>query len=207
MKRSEGDSLPRFHTNSWGQLSDEQAEALEPIIRDKVIADLGAGYLELSHVLLELGAARVVAIDTCLSCVMSSRMDSIIKAADDRIEVRSESFSRVHSLDVDIAFLSWPTTYETHVDRLLATIPRVIYLGKNTDGTACGTAGLWLELFLRPVELYHPHPTNTLAVYGERGVMRTRDDWTGEEVAAWGAVSGPPYKVYSYNELEVGPPP
>jgi hypothetical protein len=42
----------------------------------------------------------------------------------------------------------------------------VIYLGKCTDGTMCGTPRLWYLLSRREVLCHEPDRTNTLIVYG-----------------------------------------
>ena len=47
----------------FGQLNKAQLKALVPLVRGKVIHDLGAGDLGLALELLNLGASKVIAID------------------------------------------------------------------------------------------------------------------------------------------------
>jgi len=69
-------------------------------------------------------------------------------------------------LHPDVIHLAWPSNYDTGMIHLLGTVPVVIYVGKNTDGSACGTPNLFACLRWREVLAYVPRQQNTLIVYG-----------------------------------------
>lgn len=71
--------------------------------------------------------------------------------------------------DVQIAVVSWPQNNRLPgIADLLKRIPDVIYLGKNTDGTSCGTGTLFAGLILRDTARYLPDRHNVLIHYGSR---------------------------------------
>lgn len=164
---------------AFGKLSDDQREAVREHVRDRVVHDLGAGSCELSCELLNLGAKSVVAIDT-----------KEIPFVDRRIK-RIRTAFECYREPISVAFVSWPINQEDPgLPRLLRGAKKVIYLGKNTDGTMCG----WPELFLdvlakRKVEVYLPERKNTLIIYGAK-LRARRKSLLGEESAGATAYSG-----------------
>jgi hypothetical protein len=77
---------------------------------------------------------------------------------------------------------------------LLVEAEIVIYLGSNTDGTACGTRGLFTFLVHRRLLAHVPFQPNSLLVYGEPGAREC--PLVGEEYAI---LSG---KYLSFDEAQ-----
>lgn len=178
---------------SYARLSPEQTEALRRHVKGRVVHDLGAGLCNLSVALLDLGAKRVIAIEKekmpvldrpGLVQVRASFQDAAgsedVEHAWGRAEIeRAREFVR----SIDVAFLSWPPNYP--VPGLLDLLERarsVVYVGKNTDSSACGWGRLFrLALIPRRVLAHVPDPKNTLIVYGRVAGPRRL---LGEEFAA-----------------------
>lgn len=165
---------------SYGHLDEDQAACVKRWVEGKTVLDLGAGDLELSQQLLQLGAKKVIAVDKGLRGL----------GPDPRIEVRQAYFHNLFSdwlrkpeeRDlVDIVFCSWPPNYQTNVELVIALFERLIYLGANTSGSACGGEWFWKPLLSREVLDYVPRRRNTLCVYGPNHVDRAP---TGEELGA-----------------------
>lgn len=154
---------------SYGKLSVEQQAAIKPFIVGKAVYDLGAGDGELARLLIHLGARRVVAVDKAQEF-----------KGDKQILHRTCYFKDFKGR-ADLVFLSWPANYRD--DALLRLIKRakfVVYLGKNTGGTACGWRELYEEFNQRQIVVHIPELKNTLTCYSpNRGVRAP----TGEEFA------------------------
>jgi hypothetical protein len=157
----------------YGKLSKAQIDALSPYVRGTTVHDLGAGCMKLSRQLLDLGASQVVAVD---------KEAPKRRSANPRIRVEHTLFSQFDE-SPDVAFLSWPSNHFLHgLADILRRARVVVYLGKNTDGTACGHWTLFSGLLLREALVYVPERKNTLIVYGaHRDTARVP---LGEEMAA-----------------------
>lgn len=167
----------------YGHLYAPQQTALKPVLEGKTVLDLGSGDLILSHMLVELGAAKVVAIDKDhdYSERRYRHTDPVsgfseIRDVHERVEARTESFrSLAASLKMakftawvsgsatsvsdwpEIAFLSWPLNCDDpHRDEIVRSTPIVAYLGKNTGGVACGSADLFVDLCHRELLAHVP---------------------------------------------------
>jgi hypothetical protein len=141
---------------SHGSLSSVQRDVLRPFVSSKRVHDLGAGDLGLSKVLVELGASKVVAVDS----------RHLPRACPKGIEFKKSQFEAFKE-PVETAFLSWPSNNSCRgLTEILKTASTVAYLGKNTDGTVCGTESLFRALWLRSVLAHVPERANTLIVYG-----------------------------------------
>lgn len=155
---------------SYGRLSHEQLMVVRAVVAGREVVDLGAGDGELAQQLVNAGATRVTAIDKNEWAPMD---DNRVL----RLWLRFEAFLE----PAPLVFLSWP---DNHPNRSLFDIVRraqtVIYLGKNTDGTACGWPGLFTEFQERQVLAHAPERRNTLTIYGAE---RLRRGPTGEEYA------------------------
>lgn len=147
-----------FDMTMYGRLSNAQVDALRPFVAGRRVADLGAGQLNLSLALVAMGAAEVLAIDKReMPAVQSPRL----------VLLRSQ-FGDVR-LELDVAFLSWPPNYTTPgLLQLLSGAKTIVYLGKNSDGSACGTPALFSFFLRREVVCYVPERPNTMIVYGQR---------------------------------------
>lgn len=168
-----------------GTLTREQSNVLAAFVRDRVVHDLGAGTDELSDLLVEYGAEKVIAIDKAW----------LGREASPKVEVHNCYFHKFSGPDPDIAFLSWPVNWK--VDGLIEILEKarlVIYLGTNTGGSACGWPDLFEHLLRRSIVAHAPDWRNTLTVYGSPCEMQ--GPRTGEEFAM---LSG---GCWNYDEAE-----
>lgn len=168
---------------SNGKLSARQRELVKPVVEGETIHDLGAGDLSLAHVLIWLGAARVVAIDK----------QPMPDGADLRID-RVTSYFNHYREPIQTAFVSWPINWAD--EGLVECVRRasiVIYLGSNMDGSACGATALWEHLSGRIILAHEPERSNTLIVYGPDLVDR---ELVPEEFAALNT-----QRMWGYDEL------
>jgi hypothetical protein len=165
----------------YGTLTDQQASLVEGLVRGQVVYDLGAGDLYLTCELLRLGATKVIAIE---------KEDLHFNGVPDEIEYRKMLFRDVQDDPIEVAFVSWPSNYDNGLLPLLRRSQVVIYLGKNTDGTACGTPELFRYLLKRKAEGL-PHRKNTLICYTD--FLQESRVPLPEETAAITASLGVPY--------------
>ena len=173
----------------YGKLTPTQAEVLSKHVRGQIVYDLGAGDLSLSKRILELGASHVRAIDK----EARSR-----KKLPPCLSYEQAYFHQWRSgFPLDVAFCSWPTNHETNVLPLLMKAQVVIYLGKNTDGSACGTTDLFEHFTTRELLDYSPHHLNSLIVLGKP--LSAPRKPVGEELAG---IRMSEWTFYSYREAE-----
>jgi len=141
------------------RLSKAQVKALWPYVKGRRVHDLGAGMCIETRMLARLGAARVVAVD-------KERMPMVAAA---RIEQRRCYFADLTPIEpkLDVAFVCWPQNYRAPgLAYLCGQANTVVYVGKNTDGTACGSVDLFSTLLDRKVEVYLPERRSSLIIYG-----------------------------------------
>ena len=153
---------------TWGILNEDQEHVLRVLLDRKLkltVHDLGCGDFALSKTLLRLGAHRVIGVDNDEE--QASRGRLLSKKI--RFELSSFDF---YKDPIAFAFVSWPTNHRSGIKKLIERSPIVAYLGKNTDGMACGTPSLFEHLTTREVLAYSPDPRNSLIVYGARLVER-----------------------------------
>jgi hypothetical protein len=176
---------------TYGKLNKKQIASVRKLVRGRVVHDLGAGNLDLAHVLATMGAKCVIAIDE-----VSLTPDPVHAA----IVRRVQSFDDVRE-EVDVAFLSWPYNVpDAALIDILGRAHTIIYLGKNTDSVACGTPALF-ELFTRRCVLdYQPDKRNTLIAYRGKRTAREVTVLRGEERA--GLMSRE--RVMTFEEAESG---
>lgn len=174
----------------YGKFNIDQMKAVVPFLRDAHVHDLGAGTGELSRQLVQLGARQVTLVDKAphedwrtLHLPTYKYVVSYFQDYKDKIET---------------AFISWPWTggRETGLTTLAKGASTVIYMGKNTDGTACGSSELYQMFAGREILAHVPAFKNTLTVYGPRRVKR---DPTGEEMAGLMSHTG---RAFTYEEAE-----
>ncbi len=178
---------------TFGTLSTRQQEALAPFINDKVVHDFGAGDLGLARQLLVLGAKHVVAIDKNPMPKAPKGISTIRMPFVKMIDI-------LYSATIDVAFVSWPANCPTDIEPFLeaSNTNTVVYLGKNTDGVACGTPVLFKSMVRRELVTYVPERHNSLIVLG-KGLELPRVP-TGEEFAGMTMCMNSP--VYSIEEAE-----
>lgn len=159
---------------TYGRMDISQRRAVADAVRGETVIDLGCGDLGWAAMLIgECLAERVIAVDI---------RPAQVNLAPDKIQVVESRFADYDGEVPDIAFLSWPVNRPLPgLLRLVEQIPIVIYLGKNTDGSACGWPDLFEHFSHRALTLHMPRRSNTLTVYGEPCDAR---QLTGEEIAA-----------------------
>jgi len=170
---------------SYGRLSKSQYTALAPFVHGKTVHDIGAGDLTLAGYLLTLGASHIIAIDKNPWKSKATKNITVI-----------ETYFERYTDPLDVAFVSWPIN---HFDQglldLIGAARTVIYLGKNSDGQACGFPLLFDHLSKRENPVYIAERPNTLAIYGPNFVERPPN---GEERASLSIDE----RMWSYDELE-----
>jgi hypothetical protein len=169
-----------------GRLNPVQRALLRDHVGDETVHDLGAGACTFSDLIAELGAKKVYAVDKVIWEQPRSP----------KVEVVRCYFADYLGPAPEVVFLSWPDNHILNgLIQLLQKARKVIYLGKNTDGTACGWPGLFEHFLGRSILAHAPDPKNSLTVYGapcERRVPQTGEemamvhgdtDWMSYEVA------------------------
>jgi hypothetical protein len=169
-------------------LNEVQAAALKSLVSGRVITDLGAGDLSLAHFLIDFGATQVIAIDK----------EPLPRRCDSGRVNYIRSYFEAYYEPIDVAVISWPPNHCIGLTRLCQRANRVIYIGKNTDGTACGNLELFAHLLTREVSVYLPTRPNTLICY--EGASRVSRRPKGEELAAIACGRADP--VLHFEEVE-----
>jgi hypothetical protein len=186
---------------TYGKMNEEQMKVIQGAVKDKTVFDLGAGDYTNSLILRGLGASRIVAIDKEFFGPTNRPTKGVTQ-----YQMTFKAFLHVQRTKLqkvdfpkrgDVAFLSWPANYEMKgLLDLLSWFDTIIYLGKNTDSTACAWPEFFRVMQKRPVLSYVPHRRNTLIHYGatdrklERGMK-------GEELAGMDDITS-----YTFQEAE-----
>jgi hypothetical protein len=146
-----------------GEMTPDMNEKIKPLLAGQEVWDLGAGGLHYSQHLLKLGAKRVVAVDRRGFQHTRYKGLNICPVHKDFVDVD------VPAAGIRVAFVSWPTNQRLPgLIEILRQCDMVIYLGSNTDGSACGWDGLFRHFAERKVLHYLPIRRNSLIVYGAR---------------------------------------
>jgi hypothetical protein len=159
-----------FERTHYGEIKDDQKEAIRPFVRGRVVTDLGAFQLAYSHMLLELGAKAVIAVDK----------EYPPESYDKRITCVTKLF-KDYRAPIDVAFISWPANYGMGLPQCITDAKKIIVISKNTDGTGCATPAFYTCLLYRKLLTYVPHRKNCLIVVGRK--LKNRREMTGEERA------------------------
>jgi hypothetical protein len=145
-----------------GRVTPEMEAIIREHVQGKEVWDIGCGvYLGWSHKLLDWGAKEVVAVDK------EEVHPNLYRGRAIRNIRNYYTDLQVPSDGIEVAYLSWPTNHILHgLLPILERCRKVIYLGCNYHGSACGWPGLyrhfWGREVLGHVEVYQ----NTLTVYG-----------------------------------------
>ena len=142
-----------------GLLTPPMQALLAPLVARRVVWDLGAGDLTHARLLLDLGAAGVIAVE--------KEWHKMPRPNDPRLRPLRMYFSSVELRPIEVAFLSWPTNHNLPgLLEILGMAEIVVYLGCNIGGSACGFADLYRELATREPLACEEHRRNTLIAYG-----------------------------------------
>lgn len=154
-----------------GAFTPEQLKALKPYVEGREVTDLGCAHLVHSHMLVKMGAKKVIGVDR-------NRTSQPLRFPY-QMQVVQIHFDNYHE-PVDVAFMSWPVNWSCGLDRIARRADTIIYLGSNMDGSAAGDKDLFEVLRRRENPVYVPSFKNTLAIYGPELVDRPANP---EEVA------------------------
>ncbi len=166
------------------RLSHEQSVVLAPYVVHLTVYDLGCGPdLTMASELIDMGADGVVAVD--------KEPLRLRRRGVRTMQRRFDEFERFPE-DGDVAFVSWPINAPNPgLIRMLDAAPIIVYIGKNTDGSACGDRALFKLFMGRKLLEYMPSRENCLIIYGEKlpydrvlSEVLTPRDPVGEEYAA-----------------------
>lgn len=154
-------------------LSGEQVAYLRTVVEGRTVVDLGCGSGALAVTMAGMGATLVHAVDKTLCPVEHPK-----------VGVHQSYFNHWRCPEgVEVAVLCWPQNYTLNgLTEILRAIPHVLYVGKNTDGTACGTPALFTYLSRRESLRCLPHRANVLIHYGPN--ERRERNLHHEELAA-----------------------
>lgn len=150
-----------------GHLTEAQETVLRDVVKARLrgnvrghkVYDLGAGSCHLSRILLDLGASEVVAIDR------NPKPDDLPYLPN--LSYQQAYFHELDPITDGIVFLSWPQQYVQGLVRLVRQAPTLVYLGCNTDMSACAPTKFWEYIQWRSIKHHVPHKHNTLLVYGD----------------------------------------
>lgn len=148
-------------TGEWEALVQR---AITPHVTGRAVADLGCGS-DFAHAerLLRADAKFVMGVDK------ERRRSEHLFPKTMYIEANFGWLGSMLNLDGWVAYVSWPDGTCYGLEQLLATTfqrTTVIYRGKNTDGTSCGSPPFWRHLQTREVRDVLISRRETLIVYG-----------------------------------------
>lgn len=186
---------------SWN-LTKEQEETLQKVIKGKAVWDLGAGNCSLARKMIELGATYVHAVD----CKPYKG-----KPLGKKIRFINAYFSELSPTMYkdQVVMGSWVHNTKCHgIMSFLRQAETIVLLGNNFDGTITGMPSIYEETLMRELLHYTPDPKNCLLVVGKHrqvgkflGVKR---DPTPFEAAGMDMVNMRSYKKMhkNYEELK-----
>lgn len=143
----------------YGNITEVMWEQIRPHILNKTVWDLGAGDLHYSQRLVTDGAQTVIAVDK----------NPLPSPSTPQIQTQQVLFANVvvPPTGIEVAFMSWPqNTRLPGLVRILQQSQIVIYVGCNTNGTACGNEEVFTHLRQRTILSDVRLQVNTLLIYG-----------------------------------------
>lgn len=142
----------------YARLNKDQTQYLRGVVKGKVVADLGCGDGTLTRLMARWGAKFVHGIDKELPPARNSKKVRWHTAYFNEWEMPPE---------VELAVVSWPRNAAVvGLVELCSRVPEVLYVGKNTDGIACGNPQFIRTLSERVDIRYIPDQHNVLIHYG-----------------------------------------
>ena len=142
----------------YAKLTKAQEALLQRVVEGKRVYDIGCGDMELTHVVARY-AKRVNAIDPNYRFKPSTKTITFKK-------LTADSACKVWPSELPVVLLSWPLS--SYIDGVLPLLKRaetIVYIGKNTDGVACGFVEMWRYLTTRKLVVEIPASHNTMLVY------------------------------------------
>jgi len=177
----------------FSRMTIAQAKALRRYVTGVTVVDLGGGEGHQALSLIRLGAKSVTLIDEYrYKFLKHLKLRVVKKTFNDAFKAQKH---------YGLAFISWPLnkTMPGLLD-FIDQAPVVAYLGKNTDGTACGWHEFWVHLAKRELITEVRDRANTLLIYGQ--------DWhkdiqlrCEEEVAGLLSTCQTPFNIIRHGSL------
>ena len=174
----------------YGRFTEKQQDILRAHVEGARVLYPGSGWGQKAEVLIGLGVDHVTCIEkeqTCFSKNPIYRHKKVTAVRDYIEELDDEVFE-----GKEVLLLSWVQPYRfpatAEIFGRFDGIPKIVYLGKNTDGTLCGSPSLYSYLVTREVLHYVPARENTMIIYGDAKVLR---EPYPEEAAGLGSNSDP----------------
>lgn len=176
---------------SFGVITSGMEPLIKKYVKDRKVFDLMGGEGFLSVRLQELGARESIVIDYKLNTrFLKSEGLRYYKATMDALKFKDQD-AEVNGArgEDDVAFCSWIPNHQVKgLLRVLSPFKTVIYLGKNTDGTACAWPDFFRQMRRRRILNYHNDRKNTLIVYGA-------DDGNGNRKQLHEEIAGIDYSI------------
>lgn len=144
----------------YALLSEEQTLYLRRLVKGKVVADLGCGDGTLSRLMARWGATTVHGVD---------KEEKVLPRRNSKKVRWHPSYFNYWSMpkDVELAVVSWPQNSPClGLTTLAQSVPHLVYIGKNTDGVACGSKEFMRYISERMDLAYLPDRRNVLIHYG-----------------------------------------
>lgn len=162
-------------------LTHSQARCLRSVVQNRTVHDIGCGSGELSRWMAQNGAWRVYAVDKDIGTLPKKFAQPNVV----RVAASFAAYSKKLAGDVgDVAVISWP--WDSKHDGLVELLRKftvVVYIGKNTDGSACGSNDLWQHLTTRALREEIPDQRNVLLHYGpevfDKPALRSEEEIAG----------------------------
>lgn len=180
--------LPCGLSRSYGHLTEAQWALIGQHVSGKLVHDYGAGNMAKALKLLALGASQVLAVDSDLTGHhLESATLKVMRGTFGELRRALAKVPPEATVYPDVAFVSWPWLSPREavaLADLAGTADVVVYVGKNTDGTACGHPRFFRPLLRRRLLAYLPERRSTVIVLGDPLPGGELREPTGEEAAA-----------------------
>jgi hypothetical protein len=182
----------------FGHLTITQTNVLTKYVRGKTVIDLGCGDGGHSAVMLNAGARHIIGVDKETTPYLRDvTRFTFYKQYYDAV---ARDLPPSHRFDV--GFVSWPSNRPLPgLTAILKRCDRVVYLGKNTDSTACGDYALFQHLRSRKLLQYIPDPRNCMIVVGKEYASGYKRKPVGEEQSFYKSMNADS-DTLSYEESE-----
>jgi hypothetical protein len=154
------------------QLSVEQRQHVAEHVRGSIVHDLGCGPLMPALRFLAESGALVHCVDK------EPAEEAMLKLARESAAMGYHQclFENYKPTKIEVAFVSWPANHHMPgLMRLLKMAHTIVYVGQNTDYSACGFREMFTHFTTRPLLAHVPHPKNTLLVLGPHTPGYERD--------------------------------
>lgn len=167
------------NTKYWTRATAAQLRLIEAFCAGKDILDLGGRDGSFAHHLLSKGAGRATCLDH------SKGLQRIIAK---NLTHYKGTFADFHSAFPnrrwDVGIMSWPVKFVSLIGAvipILGNCKAVVYLGKNSASTQCGSRDLWEYLLSRELLIQSERKETSVLIYGD--TERTADITQEEQ---WG---------------------